>query len=67
MTYSQELEASRVLRPFSALFCSAVRFDWDQSLLKVYSGSSGEWLPVCSSSWNDTDSKRTCQQLGFDR
>nr|AAH85323.1 Tmprss13 protein [Mus musculus] len=43
-----------------------VRFDWDKSLLKVYSGSSGEWLPVCSSSWNDTDSKRTCQQLGFD-
>ncbi|XP_052044417.1 transmembrane protease serine 13 isoform X2 [Apodemus sylvaticus] len=42
-----------------------VRFDWDKSLLKVYSGSSGEWLPVCSSSWNDTDSKRTCQQLGF--
>ncbi|XP_032765904.1 transmembrane protease serine 13 isoform X2 [Rattus rattus] len=43
-----------------------VRFDWDKSLLKVYSGSSGEWLPVCSSSWNDTDSERTCQQLGFD-
>nr|XP_034347063.1 transmembrane protease serine 13 isoform X2 [Arvicanthis niloticus] len=43
-----------------------VRFDWDRSLLKVYSGSSGEWLPVCSSSWNDADSKRTCQQLGFD-
>ncbi|XP_037063436.1 transmembrane protease serine 13 isoform X3 [Peromyscus leucopus] len=43
-----------------------VRFDWDRSLLKVYSGSSGEWLPVCSSSWNDSDSKRTCQQLGFD-
>uniref|UniRef100_A0A8C2QHU4 Transmembrane protease, serine 13 n=2 Tax=Cricetulus griseus TaxID=10029 RepID=A0A8C2QHU4_CRIGR len=45
---------------------SWVRFDWDRSLLKVYSGSSGEWLPVCSSSWNDSDSKRTCQQLGFD-
>ncbi|XP_008849179.1 transmembrane protease serine 13 [Nannospalax galili] len=43
-----------------------VRFDWDSSLLKVYSGSFGEWLPICSSSWNDTDSKRTCQQLGFD-
>ncbi|GAB1294148.1 Transmembrane protease serine 13 [Apodemus speciosus] len=43
-----------------------VRFDWDKSLLKVYSGSSGEWLPICSSSWNDNDSKRTCQQLGFD-
>ncbi|KAL1781874.1 transmembrane protease serine 13 [Sigmodon hispidus] len=43
-----------------------VRFDWDRSLLKVYSGSSGEWLPVCSSSWDDSDSKKTCQQLGFD-
>ncbi|XP_041494628.1 transmembrane protease serine 13 [Microtus oregoni] len=42
-----------------------VRFDWDRSLLKVYSGSSGEWLPVCSSSWSDSDSDRTCQQLGF--
>ncbi|XP_013366706.1 PREDICTED: transmembrane protease serine 13 isoform X2 [Chinchilla lanigera] len=42
-----------------------VRFDWDRSLLKVYSGSSHEWLPICSSSWNDSDSQKTCQQLGF--
>ncbi|XP_010627666.1 transmembrane protease serine 13 isoform X1 [Fukomys damarensis] len=43
-----------------------VRFDWDKSLLKVYSGSSHEWLPICSSSWNDSDSQKTCQQLGFE-
>ncbi|XP_069894217.1 transmembrane protease serine 13 [Dipodomys merriami] len=43
-----------------------VRFDWDRSLLKVYSATSHEWLPVCSSSWNDSDSKKTCQQLGFE-
>uniref|UniRef100_A0A8D2H7Y7 Transmembrane serine protease 13 n=1 Tax=Urocitellus parryii TaxID=9999 RepID=A0A8D2H7Y7_UROPR len=43
-----------------------VRFDWDQSLLKVYSESSHEWLPVCSSSWNDSDSEKTCRQLGFE-
>ncbi|KAF4008915.1 hypothetical protein G4228_000617 [Cervus hanglu yarkandensis] len=43
-----------------------VRFDWDKSLLKVYSGSSHQWLPVCSDSWNDSYSKKTCQQLGFE-
>uniref|UniRef100_A0A8C6A9I5 Transmembrane serine protease 13 n=1 Tax=Marmota marmota marmota TaxID=9994 RepID=A0A8C6A9I5_MARMA len=43
-----------------------VRFDWEKSLLKVYSGSSHEWLPVCSSSWNDSDSEKTCRQLGFE-
>nr|XP_058924924.1 transmembrane protease serine 13 isoform X2 [Kogia breviceps] len=42
-----------------------VRFDWDKSLLKVYSGSSQKWLPICSDSWNDFYSKKTCQQLGF--
>ncbi|KAM5245994.1 transmembrane protease serine 13 [Ctenodactylus gundi] len=44
-----------------------VRFDWDKSLLKVYSGLSHEWFPICSSSWNDSDSEKTCQQLGFER
>ncbi|KAI4581236.1 hypothetical protein MJG53_020824, partial [Ovis ammon polii x Ovis aries] len=44
-----------------------VRFDWDKSLLKVYSGSSHQWLPICSDSWNDSYSKKTCQQLGFER
>uniref|UniRef100_A0A8C2NN73 Transmembrane serine protease 13 n=1 Tax=Capra hircus TaxID=9925 RepID=A0A8C2NN73_CAPHI len=43
-----------------------VRFDWDKSLLKVYSGSSHQWLPICSDSWNDSYSKKTCQQLGFE-
>ena len=44
-----------------------MRFDWDKSLLKVYSGSSHQWLPVCSDSWNDSYSQKTCQQLGFER
>ncbi|XP_036717623.1 transmembrane protease serine 13 isoform X2 [Balaenoptera musculus] len=42
-----------------------VRFDWDTSLLKFYSGSSHKWLPICSDSWNDFYSKKICQQLGF--
>lgn len=50
-----------------ALSCPAVRFDWDKSLLKVYSASSRQWLPVCSSSWNSSHSLKTCQQLGFER
>ncbi|XP_057604582.1 transmembrane protease serine 13 isoform X3 [Hippopotamus amphibius kiboko] len=45
---------------------AGVRFDWDNSLLKVYSGSSHKWLPVCSDSWNDSYSTKTCQQLGFE-
>uniref|UniRef100_H0WUH4 Transmembrane serine protease 13 n=1 Tax=Otolemur garnettii TaxID=30611 RepID=H0WUH4_OTOGA len=43
-----------------------VRFDWDKSLLKVYSGSSHQWLPICSDSWNESYSEKTCQQLGFE-
>ncbi|XP_037003199.2 transmembrane protease serine 13 [Artibeus jamaicensis] len=43
-----------------------VRFDWDQSLLKVYSGSSHQWIPICSDSWNNSYSVKTCQQLGFE-
>ncbi|XP_016060180.1 PREDICTED: transmembrane protease serine 13 [Miniopterus natalensis] len=43
-----------------------VRFDWDKSLLKVYSGSSHQWIPVCSDSWNSSYSVKTCQQLGFE-
>ncbi|XP_029771562.1 transmembrane protease serine 13 [Suricata suricatta] len=42
-----------------------LRFDWSESLLKVYSGASRQWLPVCSDGWNRSDSDRTCQQLGF--
>ncbi|KAK2099543.1 hypothetical protein P7K49_020891 [Saguinus oedipus] len=42
-----------------------VRFDWDKSLLQIYSESSHQWLPICSSNWNDSYSEKTCQQLGF--
>uniref|UniRef100_A0A674IP10 Transmembrane serine protease 13 n=1 Tax=Terrapene triunguis TaxID=2587831 RepID=A0A674IP10_9SAUR len=42
-----------------------VRFRWDQSLLHVYSSTENQWLPVCSSTWNDSFSRKTCQQLGF--
>ncbi|XP_067422257.1 transmembrane protease serine 13 [Emydura macquarii macquarii] len=42
-----------------------VRFGWDQSLLHVYSSTENQWLPVCSSAWNDSFSRKTCQQLGF--
>uniref|UniRef100_A0A8C3I875 Transmembrane serine protease 13 n=1 Tax=Chrysemys picta bellii TaxID=8478 RepID=A0A8C3I875_CHRPI len=44
-----------------------VRFRWDQSLLHVYSSTENQWLPVCSSAWNDSFSRKTCQQLGFQR
>ncbi|XP_049634358.1 transmembrane protease serine 13 [Suncus etruscus] len=43
-----------------------VRFDWDSSLLRVYSGSTHQWLPVCSDNWNSSYSDKTCQQLGFE-
>nr|KAF6325871.1 transmembrane serine protease 13 [Myotis myotis] len=43
-----------------------VRFDWDKSLLRVYSGSSHQWVPVCSDSWNSSYSVKACQQLGFE-
>uniref|UniRef100_A0A2K5PNH4 Transmembrane serine protease 13 n=1 Tax=Cebus imitator TaxID=2715852 RepID=A0A2K5PNH4_CEBIM len=58
------------LKTTEDLFClfsrPAVRFDWDKSLLKIYSGSSHQWLPICSSNWNDSYSEKTCQQLGFE-
>ncbi|XP_070282252.1 transmembrane protease serine 13 isoform X1 [Myotis yumanensis] len=43
-----------------------VRFDWDKSLLRVYSASSHQWVPVCSDSWNSSYSVKACQQLGFE-
>ncbi|XP_066101852.1 transmembrane protease serine 13 isoform X2 [Saccopteryx bilineata] len=43
-----------------------VRFEWDKSLLKVYSGSSHQWAPICSDSWDSSYSVKTCQQLGFE-
>lgn len=61
------LRAAWGLGTCPALSCPAVRFDWDKSLLKVYSASSRQWLPVCSSSWNSSHSLKTCQQLGFER
>uniref|UniRef100_A0ACB8EYR1 Uncharacterized protein n=1 Tax=Sphaerodactylus townsendi TaxID=933632 RepID=A0ACB8EYR1_9SAUR len=42
-----------------------VRFGWNQSLLHVYSSTEKQWLPICSSAWNETFSTKTCQQLGF--
>ncbi|XP_019367765.1 PREDICTED: transmembrane protease serine 13 [Gavialis gangeticus] len=42
-----------------------VRFSWDQSLLHIYSGAESQWLPVCSSTWNDSFSRKTCKQLGY--
>ncbi|XP_064380267.1 transmembrane protease serine 13 isoform X3 [Dromaius novaehollandiae] len=42
-----------------------VRFASDQSVLHVYSSTESQWLPVCSSAWDDSFSRKTCQQLGF--
>ncbi|XP_074704969.1 transmembrane protease serine 13 isoform X3 [Strix aluco] len=42
-----------------------VRFASDESLLHVYSSAESQWLPVCSSAWNDSFSRKTCRQLGF--
>ncbi|NXJ10359.1 TMPSD protease, partial [Odontophorus gujanensis] len=42
-----------------------VRFSSDQSLLHVYSSTESQWLPVCSSAWDESFSRKTCRQLGF--
>ncbi|XP_030899936.2 transmembrane protease serine 13 isoform X1 [Melopsittacus undulatus] len=42
-----------------------VRFASDESLLQVYSSTESQWLPVCSSAWDESFSRKTCQQLGF--
>ncbi|XP_040472249.1 transmembrane protease serine 13 [Falco naumanni] len=42
-----------------------VRFASDESLLHVYSSTESQWLPVCSSAWDDSFSRKTCRQLGF--
>ncbi|XP_063273955.1 transmembrane protease serine 13 isoform X2 [Prinia subflava] len=42
-----------------------VRFSSGESLLHVYSSTEGQWLPVCSSDWDESFSRKTCQQLGF--
>lgn len=56
-----------VLSLWLFLSCPTVRFDWDSSLLRVYSGSTHQWLPVCSDNWNSSYSDKTCQQLGFEK
>uniref|UniRef100_A0A663E4Y5 Transmembrane serine protease 13 n=1 Tax=Aquila chrysaetos chrysaetos TaxID=223781 RepID=A0A663E4Y5_AQUCH len=42
-----------------------VRFASDESLLHIYSSAESQWLPVCSSAWDDSFSRKTCRQLGF--
>ncbi|XP_063211256.1 transmembrane protease serine 13 [Chroicocephalus ridibundus] len=42
-----------------------VRFTSDESLLHIYSSAESQWLPVCSSAWDDSFSRKTCRQLGF--
>uniref|UniRef100_A0A8C2TKS8 Transmembrane serine protease 13 n=1 Tax=Coturnix japonica TaxID=93934 RepID=A0A8C2TKS8_COTJA len=44
-----------------------VRFSSDQSLLHVYSSAESQWLPVCSSAWDESFSRKTCRQLGFQK
>uniref|UniRef100_A0A8C6JI60 Uncharacterized protein n=1 Tax=Melopsittacus undulatus TaxID=13146 RepID=A0A8C6JI60_MELUD len=44
-----------------------VRFASDESLLQVYSSTESQWLPVCSSAWDESFSRKTCQQLGFQK
>ncbi|NWV19303.1 TMPSD protease, partial [Origma solitaria] len=43
----------------------AVRFSSEESLLHIYSSTESQWLPVCSSDWDESFSRKTCQQLGF--
>nr|XP_016853788.1 PREDICTED: transmembrane protease serine 13 isoform X2 [Anolis carolinensis] len=42
-----------------------VRFNWNGSLLRVFSAAEQEWLPVCSQDWTAAFAQKTCQQLGF--
>uniref|UniRef100_U3JTP7 Transmembrane serine protease 13 n=1 Tax=Ficedula albicollis TaxID=59894 RepID=U3JTP7_FICAL len=42
-----------------------VRFLSEESLLHVYSSTESQWLPVCSSDWDESLSRKTCRQLGF--
>lgn len=67
LVHSQELELPGCWGPALPFSFPAVRFDWDKSLLKVYSASSHQWNPVCSDSWNNSYSVKICQQLGFER
>uniref|UniRef100_A0A8C5NHW8 Transmembrane protease serine 13 n=1 Tax=Junco hyemalis TaxID=40217 RepID=A0A8C5NHW8_JUNHY len=42
-----------------------MRFSSEESLLHVYSSTESQWLPVCSSDWDESFSRKTCRQLGF--
>lgn len=44
-----------------------VRFSSEESLLHVYSSTESQWLPVCSSDWDESLSRKTCRQLGFQK
>lgn len=53
--------------PLTPLSVSTVRFTSDRSLLYIYSSAESQWLPVCSSKWDDSFSRKTCRQLGFQK
>lgn len=53
--------------PLTLLLCPTVRFSSDESLLHVYSSAENQWLPVCSSDWDESLSRKTCRQLGFQK
>lgn len=53
--------------PLTGLLHPAVRFASNESLLQVYSSTESQWLPVCSSAWDESFSRKTCQQLGFQK
>ncbi|NXH85273.1 TMPSD protease, partial [Edolisoma coerulescens] len=51
--------------PLTLLLRPTVRFSSEESLLHVYSSTESQWLPVCSSDWDESFSRKTCRQLGF--
>lgn len=53
--------------PLTFLLHPTVRFSSSESLLHVYSSTESQWLPVCSSDWDESFSRKTCQQLGFQK
>lgn len=53
--------------PLTFLLHPTVRFSSEESLLHVYSSTESQWLPVCSSDWDESFSRKTCQQLGFQK
>lgn len=53
--------------PLTLLLHPTVRFSSEESLLHVYSSTESQWLPVCSSDWDESLSRKTCRQLGFQK